>query len=57
MNSAEKPHRDANFSVSSVLRQSPVFRISKLFLSKFITASKHRGVGERCTEALVKAGR
>ena len=40
MNSAGKPHRNANVSVSSVLRRSPVFRISKPFLSKFITASK-----------------
>ena len=40
MNSAGKPHRNANISVSSVLRRSPVFRISKLFLSKFITASR-----------------
>jgi hypothetical protein len=40
MNSAEKPHRNANVSVSSVLPQSSVFRISKPFLSKFITASK-----------------
>src|SRR5215208_2209980 len=46
MNSAEKPHRNANFSVSSVLRRSPVFRISKLFLSKFIIASRlYRGFG------------
>jgi hypothetical protein len=37
-----KPHRNANVSVSSVLRRSPVFRISKPFLSKFITASKPR---------------
>ena len=40
MNSAGKPHRNANVSVSSVLRRSPVFRISKPFLSKFITASR-----------------
>jgi hypothetical protein len=39
MNSAGKPHRNANISVRSVLRRSPVFRISKPFLSKFITAS------------------
>ena len=48
MNSAEKPHRNANLSVSSVLRRSPVFRISKLFLSKFITAPREivrKGVG------------
>jgi hypothetical protein len=43
MNSAEKPHRNANISVSSVLRRSPVFRISKPFLSKFITASRGDG--------------
>ena len=35
-----KPHRNTNISVSSGLRRSPVFRISKPFLSKFITASK-----------------
>jgi hypothetical protein len=40
MKSAEKPHRNANVSVSWVLRQSPVFHISKPFLSKFITVSK-----------------
>jgi hypothetical protein len=40
MNSAEKLHRNANFSVRAVLRRSSVFRISKPFLSKFITASK-----------------
>jgi transcriptional regulator with XRE-family HTH domain len=40
MNSAEKPHINANVSVSSLLRRSPVFRISKPFLSKFMTASK-----------------
>jgi class 3 adenylate cyclase len=39
MNSAEKPHRNANVSVGSVLRRYPVSRISKPFLSKFITAS------------------
>src|SRR5215211_3058855 len=44
MNSAGKPHRNANISVSSVLRRSPVFRISKLFLSKFITASRESEV-------------
>ncbi len=32
MNSAEKPYWAADSSVSSVLRRSPVFRISKLFL-------------------------
>ena len=42
MNSAGKPHRNANVSVSSVLRWPPVFRISKPFLSKFITASKDK---------------
>ena len=40
MNSAGKPHRNANVSVSSVLRWPPVFRISKPFLSKFITRSR-----------------
>jgi hypothetical protein len=40
MNSAEKPHINANVSVSSVHRRSPVFRISKTFLSKFITVSR-----------------
>src|SRR3954452_24312589 len=39
MNSAEKPHWNANSSVSSILRRYPVFRISKPFLSRFITAS------------------
>src|SRR3954454_11603057 len=39
MNSAEKQHWNANSSVSSILRRSPVFRISKPFLSRFITAS------------------
>jgi hypothetical protein len=42
MNSAGKPHRNANISVSSVLSRSPVFRISKPFLTKFITASSKR---------------
>src|SRR5215207_10873560 len=42
MNSAEKPHWDADSSVSLVLRRSPVFRISKPFLSKFITRSRAR---------------
>jgi hypothetical protein len=45
MNSAEKPHRNANVSVSSVLPRSSVFRISKPLLSKFITASKPLTVG------------
>src|SRR5215217_1045892 len=44
MNSADKPHWDADSSVSSVLRRSPVFRISKSFLSKFITPSKARKI-------------
>ena len=39
MNSAEKPHWDGDYSVSSVLRQFSIFRISKPFLSKFITPS------------------
>src|SRR5215211_1511208 len=39
MNLAEKPHWDADSSVSSVLRRSPVSRISTPFLSKFITPS------------------
>jgi hypothetical protein len=38
MNSAERPHGNATFSVRSVLRRRSVFRISKPFLSKFITA-------------------
>ena len=38
MNLAEKPHKNADYSVSSVSCQLPVFRISKPFLSKFITA-------------------
>src|SRR5215212_1247862 len=68
MNSAEKPHRNANVSVSSVLRRSPVFRISKPFLSKFITASRARPrmgpprVGaqrglEKCSQGDVTAAR
>jgi hypothetical protein len=40
MNLAEKPHQDAGATVSSVHRRSPVFRIGKLFLSKFIPASR-----------------
>ena len=40
VNSAERPHRNANLSVRSVLLQSPVFRIRKPFLSKFITTYK-----------------
>src|SRR4051794_39598343 len=42
MNSAEKPQWDADSLVSRVLRRSPVFRISKPFLSKFITPSRRR---------------
>ena len=38
MNLAEKPHQDADSTVSSVHRQSPVFRIGKPFLSMFIPA-------------------
>ncbi len=45
MNLAEKPHQDADFSVSSVPCRSPVFRISKPLLSKFITASRLRALG------------
>src|SRR5215211_1245116 len=37
---AEKPHQDADSAVSSVHCRSPVFRIRKPFLSKFITASR-----------------
>jgi hypothetical protein len=44
MNSAEKAHTNADFSVNSVLHRFPVFRISMPFLSKFITASR------RCEE-------
>jgi hypothetical protein len=40
MNSVENPHANASVSASSVLSRSPVFRISKPFLSKFITASR-----------------
>ena len=54
MNSAGKPHRNANISVSSVLRRSPVFRISKPFLSKFITRS--RGEYDDAHRATVFAG-
>jgi hypothetical protein len=42
MNLAEKPHQDADSSVSSIHRQPPVFRIRKPFLSKFITRSRKR---------------
>jgi hypothetical protein len=45
MNSAEKPHWDADSSVSSVLRRAPVFHISKPFLSKLITRSKDKPGG------------
>jgi hypothetical protein len=44
MNLTEKPHWDADSSVSSVLRQFAVFRISKPFLSKFITPSRDLGL-------------
>jgi hypothetical protein len=47
MNSVEKPHWDADSSVSSVLRWSPVFRIGKLFLSEFITPSRDMGGAAR----------
>jgi hypothetical protein len=40
MNSAEKPHWDADSSDSSLLRPPPVSRISKPLLGKFITASR-----------------
>jgi hypothetical protein len=43
MNLTEKPHWDADSSVSSVLRQFAVFRISKPFLSEFITPSRQFG--------------
>ncbi len=39
MNLAEKPHQNADSSINSVPCRSPVFRISKPILSKFITAS------------------
>jgi hypothetical protein len=55
MNSAEKPHRNANVSVSSVLSRSPVFRISKPFLSKFITASKRDKRGSDSTHQRAQA--
>jgi hypothetical protein len=42
MNSTENPHSYADSSVSSVCRESPVFRISKLLLNKFITGSRER---------------
>jgi hypothetical protein len=54
MNSAEKPHRDADFSVISVLRRSLVFRISKPFLSKSITPSKSHEVAFYGQEGLVE---
>jgi hypothetical protein len=40
MNLAEKPHQDADCSVSSVHRRSLVFRMRKPFLSEFITPSR-----------------
>jgi hypothetical protein len=40
MNLAEKRQQDADYSGSSVPWRSPVFRISKPLLSKFITASR-----------------
>jgi hypothetical protein len=55
MNSAEKPHRNANVSVSSALGRFPVFRISKPFLSKFITASKHGKPGRDSTNQRAQA--
>src|SRR5215213_6825388 len=48
MNSAERPHSNANSLVISVLRRSPVFCISKPFLRKFITASEHTRERARC---------
>jgi hypothetical protein len=57
MNFAEKPHQDADSAVNSVYRRTPVFRIRKPFLSKFITASRIPKIlgrwqhkGERHTE-------
>jgi hypothetical protein len=41
MNSAEKPHQDADSAVSSVRCWSPVFCILNPFLSKFITRSRY----------------
>ena len=52
MNSVEKPHWDADSSVSSVLRRFPVFRISKPFLSKFITRSRRGAATEQPARAL-----
>jgi hypothetical protein len=49
MNSDEKPHWNADSSVNSVVRWSPVFRISKPFLSKFITSSSL----QRCALVLI----
>jgi hypothetical protein len=40
MNLAEKPHQDADSSVSSVHRRPLVLRIRKPFLSEFITPSR-----------------
>ena len=47
MNSAEKPHWNADYSVRSVLRRFPVFRVSKPFLNKFITPSSIRPALEK----------
>src|SRR3712207_5050888 len=44
LNMAEKPHHDADSTVSSVHRWSAVLRMRKPFLSKFITASSRREV-------------
>jgi EamA domain-containing membrane protein RarD len=55
MNSAEKPHWDADSSVRSVLRRSPVFRISKPFLSKFITPSRGWGWMNRLSHFIASA--
>jgi hypothetical protein len=40
MNLAEKPHQDADSTVSSVRCRAPVFRIGEPFLSKFIPTSR-----------------
>src|SRR5215218_7599834 len=40
MNLAEKLQQDADSAVSSIHRRSPVFRIRKPFLSKYITRSR-----------------
>jgi hypothetical protein len=39
-NSAEKPHSNADCSVSSILQRSLVYLIGKPLLSRFITASR-----------------